>query len=303
MKTDLQIALCGLSARDQRMVHMVLANNSGVAACRNFQVVDPATASTIEMVIVDEQSVSGMDELQRLRGRHPGVLPIYISDDSLAASGSLRLSRRSLLVDLLHVVNAQAAAVTERPIARPVAAAAVLESAVKPPAPITTIGAELAAARVEKSSPITVLIVDADKELRSKLQAALLRIGVKSVQAADAEEALACALHRHFDLIFLDVALPRIDGYQLCRELLHNLYTRSTPVLMLTSQATPYDRARGAYAGCTSYLVRPLQAPTFYETVDKVLLRAFHNDRAQLQKRGYRALTQTTDNRPRVIPA
>lgn len=303
MKADLQIALCGLSARDERMVHMVLANNSGVAACRNFRVVDPATASTIEMVIVDDQSTSGMDQLQRLRSSHPGVVPIYISDDAHATAGGLRLSRRSLLVDLLRVVNAQASTVVENPAARPAVTHAAFESAAKPTAPITTIGAELAAARVEKSSPITALIVDTDKVFRGELQAALLRIGVKGIQAVDAEEALACALHRHFDLIFLDVALPRIDGYQLCRELLQNPYTGSTPVLMLTSQATPYDRARGANAGCASYLVRPLQTPTFYETVDKILLRAFHNDRGQLQKRGYRALTQTTDNRPRVIPA
>ena len=285
------------------MVHMVLANNSGVAACRNFQVVDPASAGSIEMAIVDEQSPLGMETLRRLHKRHPGVVPIFITDDSHASAGKLQLSRRSLLVDLLRTVNAQVASAAAHATTRSAAAHAAAQSAAKAPAPIATIGAELEAARVEKASPVTALVIDTDTALRDELQAALLRVGVRCVQAADAEEARACALRRPFDLIFLDVALPRMDGYQLCRELLHTPHTRAIPVLMLTSHVSPYDRARGAVAGCTSYLVKPLHSSTFYEAVDKVLVRAFHNDPLQLHKRGYRALARAGDKRAMAAPA
>ena len=83
--------------------------------------------------------------------------------------------------------------------------------------------------------------------------------------------------------------MPGADGYEVCRSIKKGAYTRSTPVLMLTSRSSPFDRARGALAGCDSYLVKPITWETFFNAIDKVLAKRFRNDRVLLTARGYRA--------------
>ena len=90
------------------------------------------------------------------------------------------------------------------------------------------------------------------------------------------------------NLAFLDVVMPGTDGYELCRKIKHNSYTRLMPVLMLTSRSSPFDRARGALSGCDSYLTKPITWDTFSQSVDKALMKSFRNDRAQMIARGYR---------------
>ena len=58
---------------------------------------------------------------------------------------------------------------------------------------------------------------------------------------------------------------------------------------MLTSRSSPFDRARGALAGCDAYLVKPISAQIFFGTIDKILVRYFQNNRTLLAARGYRA--------------
>ena len=82
--------------------------------------------------------------------------------------------------------------------------------------------------------------------------------------------------------------MPGADGYEVCRNIKKNIYTRSMPVIMLTSRSSPFDRARGALAGCDSYLVKPITWETFFTAVDKTLMKSARNDRGLLTARGYR---------------
>lgn len=292
MNSDLQIALCGLSARDERMVQIVLTRTTGVMSRRRCHIVDPSSAARIGLVIVDVQSPFGMQELQQVRSRHPAVLPIFISDDGQAGAGPYKLSRRSLLVELLRIVDAAAGQVGDPAASKERVAQSVRDGVVtatrEPSALVEGEGAELAGKEVEKFLPLTALVVDDSTAVRAQMETALHRVGVMCTLAADAEQALTQTRQRSFDLIFLDVVMPGKDGYQLCREIRQNPYTRSTPILMLTSRSSPFDRARGALAGCDSYLVKPIDSKTFYLSVDKVLMKAFQDNRKQMHARGYR---------------
>jgi two-component system, cell cycle response regulator len=290
MSEELHVALCGLSTRDARMVQLVLTQARGVTARHRIVIADPANAAHVGIIIVDEQSPFGVEELLRLHHRHPDVLPIFVCDDVAAKPGKFRLSRRSLLIDLLSVIDAAAVLVASLVDMRqrvahltPKAATPIHRLASVP----NSIGAELAA-QIDKAPPLTALIVDDSAAIRAQMQSALLRIGGQRATHADADEALAQSTHHHYDLILLDVVMPGKDGYQLCRELRRNPYTRSAPILMLTSRSSPFDRARGALAGCTSYLVKPVDPKNFYAVVDKELVRSFHSDRQKLRERGYR---------------
>jgi two-component system cell cycle response regulator len=106
------------------------------------------------------------------------------------------------------------------------------------------------------------LLVDDSPTVRRQLAVALQRMGVGS--AAEALDALA---KRRYELVFVDVIMPVMDGYQLTRAIKREPATRGTPVVILTSRSSPFDLARGALAGCNSYLVKPVALQSLRDTV------------------------------------
>ena len=87
------------------------------------------------------------------------------------------------------------------------------------------------------------------------------------ILASDGFEALARVVERPPDLIFIDVMMPRLDGYQTCALLKKNERFRHIPVVMLTSKDGVFDRARGALVGCDEYLTKPFTKSELLETV------------------------------------
>jgi two-component system, cell cycle response regulator len=297
MSRVFSVVLCGLTAKDARMVQIVLSRAPSMNLRNRFAQVELAQPNGADIALVDTQSPYGWSELEQVRSRNPAVLPITISDDGNAAGSRFRLARRSLLLELLRVVDAAAGSLSGMP--QPVANAAAATPKVAPVAPqvaresvALVVGHEAppAGSRDAKPEPLSALVVDDSAAVRSQLEAALKRIGIHATLADGAEQALTHSKHRQFDLVFLDVVMPGKDGYQVCREIKQNPYTRQTPVLMLTSRSSPFDRARGALAGCDTYLVKPIDLKSFYVAVDKVLMRTFKDDRSLLLTRGYRPL-------------
>ena len=88
-----------------------------------------------------------------------------------------------------------------------------------------------------------------------------LRLHDLSVDLAeDAEAALDLIQERNYDVIFLDVVLPEMDGYKVCKLIKSNATTRSIPVVMLTGKTSPFNKVRGVMAGCDRYLTKPVDA-------------------------------------------
>jgi twitching motility two-component system response regulator PilG len=105
------------------------------------------------------------------------------------------------------------------------------------------------------------------------MQAALQQLGVQVTLASQANEARAQLQRATFDVLFLDVVMPGIDGYTFCRELRTTPALRALPVVMLTSQSSIFDRTRGALAGCDVYLTKPIELDKLRQTVDTVLAK------------------------------
>ena len=89
--------------------------------------------------------------------------------------------------------------------------------------------------------------------------------------AEDGEQAMQLIKNRSYDLIFLDVVLPGIDGYKICREIKRNKDTKLTPVIMLTGKTSPFDMVKGKLAGCDTYLTKPVDGNIFVQVVEKYL--------------------------------
>jgi twitching motility two-component system response regulator PilG len=102
-----------------------------------------------------------------------------------------------------------------------------------------------------------VMVVDDSKTIRRTAETLLRKEGFEVVTAVDGFEALGKIVDYQPDLIFLDIMMPRLDGYQTCALIKHHHVFRNTPVVMLSSRDGLFDRARGRVVGSDRYITKP----------------------------------------------
>jgi len=105
--------------------------------------------------------------------------------------------------------------------------------------------------------PACVLLVDDSATIRRSAETMLANEGFTVVTAENGFEALSKIARHHPDVIFVDIMMPRLDGYQTTAIIKNNEAFRSTPVIMLTSKDGLFDKARGRVVGSDLYLTKP----------------------------------------------
>lgn len=118
---------------------------------------------------------------------------------------------------------------------------------------------------------IKALVVDDSTTVRRLMDLTLTPLGVQVEFTDNGEDALALAQRRSYDIIFLDVILPGIDGYRVCKAIKSDKNTKNTPVIMLTSKDTAFDKVRGIMAGTDVYLTKPLDRAALLAAMKKFL--------------------------------
>lgn len=119
-----------------------------------------------------------------------------------------------------------------------------------------------------------VMVVDDSQTIRRTAETLLVKEGYTVVTAADGFEALGVVVDQQPDLIFIDIMMPRLDGYQACALIKANPAYASTPVIMLSSKDGLFDRARGRIAGSDDYLTKPFTKDELIATVRQRIKRA-----------------------------
>ena len=104
---------------------------------------------------------------------------------------------------------------------------------------------------------LRVMVIDDSKTIRRTAETLLSKAGCEVLTATDGFEALSIIADSHPDLIFVDIMMPRLDGYQTCALIKHNELYRDIPVIMLSSKDGLFDRARGRIVGSEQYLTKP----------------------------------------------
>ncbi len=120
-----------------------------------------------------------------------------------------------------------------------------------PAAPVSE-GLTVATAEAAK-----IMVIDDSQTIRRTAETLLAKEGFSVVTAQDGYEALAKIADHHPALIFVDIMMPRLDGYQACALIKANPRYASTPVIMLSSKDGLFDRARGRIVGSDEYLTKP----------------------------------------------
>ncbi len=108
-----------------------------------------------------------------------------------------------------------------------------------------------------KAKRLVVLVVDDSATIRRSAETMLANEGYEVICAENGFEALSKITRHHPDLIFVDIMMPRLDGYQTCAIIKNNNEFRNTPVIMLTSKDGLFDKARGRVVGSDQYLTKP----------------------------------------------
>lgn len=117
----------------------------------------------------------------------------------------------------------------------------------------------------------TALIVDDSRPVRKQIELELELFGIQSDMAETGEQALDLLDRKTYDIIFLDVVLPGVDGYKICKTIKKDKAAKETPVIMLTGKSSPFDRIRGTFAGCDTYLTKPVAHDSFHKVIKKYL--------------------------------
>jgi twitching motility two-component system response regulator PilG len=114
---------------------------------------------------------------------------------------------------------------------------------------------------------LKIMVIDDSSTIRRSAEIFLGQVGYQVVLAEDGFDALAKINDSHPDLIFCDILMPRLDGYQTCALIKKSAKFRDTPVIMLSSKDGLFDRARGTMVGSDEYLTKPFTKESLLKTV------------------------------------
>jgi len=207
-----KVALCGLTARDERLIEIVISRAPDPKHL--YTVGQAAALGKAHIAVVDAASLHVESQLVNLRTLNPALIVVYVSDLGLSGESRYRIERRSLLLHIGRVLDsvvvnelqtASGASATTPPKAN--AASAVQGKSVA--SPDSTGGSPVR----PLLQPLRALIVDDSLAVREQRRSALDRSGILSDSAQDAVSAIAQLTANRYDLAFLDVVMPGCTRY------------------------------------------------------------------------------------------
>ena len=250
-----RVAVFGLGHRFRRLMEIVLRH----ARHNQYRYVlaDSRGPGEYDIALVDMTAKGGPEVASTLR-RLPRALPVVrVGRRNDEIRGRDDLLQATFTMNLLKTLNR---VVDEILLGRQ-------------PGPPPLAAPVLVHGEPDSPRPARALLVDDSASVRRQLAVVLHRMGVDSEGAGSAGEALQMLASTRFELVFVDVVMPVMDGYQLTRAIKRDPALRRVPVVILTGRSSPFDLARGALAGCNGYLVKPVALQSLRDTVFRHLHR------------------------------
>lgn len=273
-KKTFQVAMIGISESERN----ILRNIFKLSQYRNYTYIVAIPGELTDILIVDADDPQAMGEWRQAKGgtatggstSYRSNIPTIMVTHEEPPDSILHYIRRpfvaSRVINVLdHLANKELQSDHERIIG------------VDPSQKLTTEPVKPAADSVVKADApnaaptLTALVVDDSAPVRKQIELELKMFGIHVHTAETGEQAIEYINKNYYNLVFLDVVLPGIDGYQLCKMFKKDKAKKKIPVIMLTSKSSPFDRVKGALAGCDTYLTKPVKQETFQKTVKKYL--------------------------------
>jgi twitching motility two-component system response regulator PilG len=231
---------------------LLLSSIFGLAARRDpsFQRREGNSTRPADLYLVDGSDAAALNEYRAVRARYPA--PAVLVGDAAGEPNVPALPRPIQWARLLQS----------------------FDDALMSAAPQAGAAQEKAPAPAVKTKAVTdsVLVVDDNATVRKFMEAKLAPYGFSADFAETGEQAVGLTGTKEYTCVFLDVVLPGIDGYQVCKLIKSNKQAvKRTAVVMLTSRSSPFDKLRGSLAGCDEYLTKPVDENRLLEVIAKFL--------------------------------
>ncbi len=240
---------------------------------RSYRVVERSDYEHVDIAIVDADDAHALGEwydVNDARGTAPGKPAILIGAGFAepvedADDGEYRLKRTRLSAHLLRTLDA----ITVRELKY--VPELVIGGDDEPGAHALVSNLLEKSRRADNGVNGKVLVVDDSLSVRTQMDLCLRLHDLAVDLAEDAEKALLLLKKGNYDVIFLDVVLPEMDGYKVCKLIKSDESTRSIPIIMLTGKSSPFNKVRGVMAGCDRYLTKPVDAEQLQTVLKKYI--------------------------------
>jgi twitching motility two-component system response regulator PilG len=259
------IGLFGISAHEQRILQTICLISR--SRPQTYVLQNDVPFAVTDIAIVDQDNSKAVSAWELYQDDNPMLPAIMLTRQPEAEPAGYQLGRPLMATHLLKLLD-QILKSEEHPA---IASPHMTETQSAVPAEDARITQHIPSDKNAINNQLSALVVDDSLPVRRQIGIHLAPLVGRVDLAEDGERAIEFIANQSFDIIFLDVVLPGMDGYKICREIKRNKRTKNTPVIMLTGKSSPFDKVKGKLAGCDAYLTKPVDDKTFNEVVYKYL--------------------------------
>ncbi len=274
-----RVELCGIQEKDKNVLKRILAITQG--RTRTYTLFNSDTDNDADILIVNADDPNAKLEWQKkyINGNGHSMMPTLLAsrntlNDPNYSSTKLPFFPSRILKCLDEVTVKELKYTPELRIEEPAEKEAAKTGPQKYQSELSKQEIETFIGKRPKLEPEykkrTALVVDDSLPVRKALDMKLRLMDYDVELASSGRDALLFLQKKDFDFIFLDVVMPGIDGYEVCRRIKRNRFTSNIPIIMLTSKSSPFDKVKGKLAGCDSYLTKPVEQDKFEEVVTSI---------------------------------
>lgn len=265
-KKVFKVGLAGIGKQDTRLLHSVFRIST--TRERSYDAVEIADNSHFDILVVaanDEPITANLRSSYYKVGQKPKVPIVVVGNDKPSDSNlyhmpvPLRATRVLRLLDELTIKELNF--IPELEIGNENASSKLVEETL----------VKILPQQSDDAQETRMLVVDDSEPVRKQLEIQLNLLQVSTDLAETAEQAMEMIKQRRYACIFLDVVLPGADGYTVCKAVKKDSRLKHTPVIMLTSKSSPFDRVKGKLAGCNAYLTKPVDRENFTRIIQPYL--------------------------------
>ncbi|MCK5896049.1 MAG: response regulator [Cocleimonas sp.] len=249
MNNTKSIGLCffGLSQKDlaifKRVIEFIEKKGKKFHQC---------SAESAELFIVNDEPVA----IKEAQEQQQSQIIITISDSETCSIGSYIIKRPLLITRVMRSMD-KASQLCGRPSTNRTQEAKSAEK-------------KVIKKTITERGDFHALVVDDSAAIRKQLELELRGTNISADYAVCGKDALEKINKTQYDLIFLDIIMPDIYGYEVCKQLRKKKNYKRTPVIMLSGKTEPLDEVEGIIAGATTYLLKPVKHQNFQKTLNRI---------------------------------
>ncbi|HEC85466.1 MAG: hypothetical protein DRR08_04670 [Candidatus Parabeggiatoa sp. nov. 2] len=254
-----KVSVFGLAPNEQNTLGSIF--KLAASRSRQYTMVSPTERTAADIILVDSDDTNAMNEWRSFSVRHSTIPVIYVTKTAPAqATNEVYLRRPLTLKRVLETLDKVAIVALKH------VNIDIHDGGVPDDDEDAKSAYNVAVQSAEKTG-VKALVVDDALSVRKAMEIHLGVLGVDIDFAETGEEALEYIQKTVYDIIFLDLMLPGIDGYKVCKEIKSHKLSKNTPVIMLTGKGSRFDKIKGTMAGANLFLTKPVEQEKLKEVI------------------------------------